>query len=95
MFILVSYSNDPHVQDIFYHGKFKTMTDICKELESWADTYFNKRIAIIPVMSDNTYHWCVEEGFTVDMRYDNDDDCIYGVMGYYDDFRLTFCIAKV
>lgn len=94
MFILISYSNDPHVQDIFYHGKFETMTDIYKELENWTDIYFDKRRAIIPITMYD-YNWREMDDFTIDMRYDNDDDCIYGVMGYLDDVRLTFCIAKV
>ena len=98
MFILVSYSNDPHIQDMFYHGKFETISDVRNELEYWADIYFDKRQAMIdyiPLSPNAPYNWCDEDCFTIDIRYDDNDNRVYGVMGYHDDFRLTFCIAEV
>lgn len=30
MFVLVSYSNDPYIRDIFYDGKFTTEIGVCR-----------------------------------------------------------------
>lgn len=100
MFVLVSYSNDPYVQDICYHGKFDTMKDVCDVLNDWLRYDFDKDITID---SDELVPGCdiedtYRDSFFVDITYantDNDTDYIRGVMGWWEDTQCTFCIAKV
>lgn len=108
MFVLVSYCNDPsYIQDIFYNGKFTTEIGVCRELNEWIYSCFGENgegivIDSIPLFNGQTIEKEGENGFFVSMFYDdngheNDSGMgyVHGVMGYHDDFRLTFCIVEV
>lgn len=107
MFVLVSYSNDPYIQDIFYDGKFTTEIGVCRELNEWIDSFFGENgegivIDSIPLFGGQTVEKEGKDGFFISMFYDDngyDNDSsmsyVHGIMGYHDDFRLTFCIVEV
>lgn len=103
MFILVSYFNDPsYIQDIFYNGKFTTEIGVCRALNELIDSCFGEDGEGIVIDSISPFDKEGKNGFFVSMFYDNngyDNDSsmsyVHGVMGYHDDFRLTFCIVEV
>lgn len=108
MFILVSYCNDPsYIQDIFYNGKFTTEIGVCRGLNEMVDSFFGENgegivIDSIPLFDGQAIGKEGKDGFFVSMFYDNngcENDSgmgyVRGVVGYHDDFRLTFCIIEV
>ena len=101
MFILVSYCNDPsYIQDIFYNGKFTTEIGVCRALNELIDSCFGEDgegvvIDSIPPFDGQAIDKEGTNGFCVSMFYDNNMSYVHGIMGYHDDFRLTFCIIEV
>lgn len=101
MFILVSYFNDPsYIQDIFYNGKFTTEIGVCRALNELVDSCFGEDgegvvIDSIPPFDGQTIDKEGNNDFFVSMFHDNNTSCVHGIMGYHDDFRLTFCIVEV
>lgn len=99
MFILVSYSNDPYIQDIFYDGKFNTVDDVCKQLKEWADECCETiELDHFPISVEN------ENGLYIDIYEDNttnDSGVFSGEMGWhwYDmrgrEVMYTFYIIEV
>lgn len=96
MFVLVSYSNDECVQDLFYHGKFNRKKDICSVLEGWVNTYFDRNMSIEESAFVDGLETECGDVFCFEMYNDKADGCIYGSMYYNDDyFRIKFCIVEV
>lgn len=101
MFVLVSYCNDPsYIQDIFYNGKFTTEIGVCRALNELLDSCFGEDgesvvIDSIPHFYGQTIDKEGANGFFVSMSHDNNTSCVHSIMGYHDDFRLTFCIIEV
>ena len=96
MFILVSYCNDPsYIQDICYNGKFTTEIGVCRALNELVYDCFGEDGEDVVIYSISPFDKEGKNGFFVSMFYDNNTSCVHGVMGYHDDFRLTFCIVEV